>query len=110
MVEMFIGLQIFVLLILAGFVVVWVWALIDIITSRFKEDLMQIVWLLIVFFLPFLGLLLYLLIGRGMKRAEPSADESRYDQLLKLKNLLDQGVITPEEFEAEKQKILGRGQ
>ena len=38
--------------------------------------------------------------------AEPSADESM-EQLTKLKGLLDAGVLTQAEFDAQKQKILG---
>ena len=37
--------------------------------------------------------------------AEPSADESM-EQLTKLKGLLDAGVLTQAEFDAQKQKIL----
>jgi membrane protease subunit (stomatin/prohibitin family) len=37
--------------------------------------------------------------------AEPSADESM-EQLTKLKGLLDEGVLTQAEFDAQKQKIL----
>lgn len=105
---MFIGLQLFLLFIGIALIAIWVWALIDILTSKFKEDLMQIVWLLVVFFLPFLGVILYLLIGRSMKvpQSAPQETMDRYDHLAKLKNLLDEGVITPEEFETEKQKIL----
>lgn len=35
---------------------------------------------------------------------------SKYDQLIKLKELLDQGILTPDEFEKEKKKILGDNQ
>lgn len=104
---MFIGLQLFLLFIGIALIAIWVWALIDILTSKFKEDLMQIVWLLVVFFLPFLGVILYLLIGRSMKLPQNTSETiSRYDHLSKLKSLLDEGVITSEEFETEKQKIL----
>ncbi|MGD9969909.1 MAG: SHOCT domain-containing protein [Sulfuricurvum sp.] len=106
---MFVGMQLFLLLIGFALVAVWVWALIDILKSKFKEDLMQIVWLLVVFFLPFLGVILYLLVGRSMKISDAPANDdpsARYDHLAKLKTLLDEGVITPEEFETEKQKIL----
>jgi uncharacterized membrane protein len=70
---------------------------------------MQIVWLLVVFFLPFLGVLLYLLIGRSMKQSIQQKDNDptlRYAHLEKLKTLLDSGVISETEFEAEKEKIL----
>jgi hypothetical protein len=108
MMEMLVGLNLFLLFIIVGMFAIWIWALVDILLSKFKEDLMQIVWLLVVFFLPFIGVLLYLLIGRSMKR--PIPDESnpgeKYDHLTKLKSLLDEGILTPEEYEAEKEKIL----
>lgn len=110
MMEMMLGLNLFLLFIVIGLFAVWIWAMIDIITSKFKEDIMQIVWLLVVFFLPFLGVLLYLLIGRTMKRIPPEDQNpaDKYDHLAKLKSLLDEGILTPEEYEAEKQKILSR--
>jgi hypothetical protein len=108
MMEMLVGLNLFLLFIIVGMFAIWIWALVDILLSKFKEDLMQIVWLLVVFFLPFIGVLLYLLIGRSMKC--PIPDESnpgeKYDHLTKLKSLLDEGILTPEEYEAEKEKIL----
>ena len=44
---------------------------------------------------------------------EPSTPNNEYepissaDEILKYKNLLDQGIITQEEFDAKKQKIMG---
>ncbi len=110
MMEMMLGLNLFLLFIVVGVFAIWIWAMIDIITSKFKEDLMQIVWLLVVFFLPFLGVLLYLIIGRSMKRLpkEEQNPADKFDHLTKLKSLLDEGILTPEEYEAEKEKILNR--
>jgi len=34
--------------------------------------------------------------------------EDKYDRLIKLKKLLDEGVLTQEEFDREREKILGR--
>lgn len=96
---------------LVGVFVLWLWALLDIITSKFQENLMQIIWLLVVFFLPFIGVILYLLLGRSMKMSKESSDNNvnlMYDQLSKIKQLLDNGAITQEEFDAEKEKILNR--
>ncbi|GAA4298436.1 PLDc N-terminal domain-containing protein [Nibribacter koreensis] len=45
----------------------WVWALIDILKSDFKTDVEKIIWLLLVFFLPFLGWILYVFIGRAQR-------------------------------------------
>lgn len=96
---------------IVGIFILWLWALLDIITSKFKESLMQIVWLLVVFFLPFIGVILYLLIGKSMKIPDDTSVDSvnqRYDQLGKIKELLDNGAISQEEFDSEKQKILNR--
>jgi hypothetical protein len=47
--------------------ILWVWALVDIINGRFREDSTRIIWILLVIFVPFLGTLLYFLIGREQK-------------------------------------------
>ena len=39
--------------------------------------------------------------------AEASAAPDSYEELMKLKGLLDAGVLSQAEFDAEKQKILG---
>ncbi|MFA6188423.1 MAG: SHOCT domain-containing protein [Sulfuricurvum sp.] len=109
--EMMLGLGLFIYAMIFGIFVLWVWALIDIITSKFQEDFMQVIWLLVVFFLPFIGVLLYLLVGKSMKRANDVIQEDlnqKYDQLAKIKELLDAGAISQDEFDAEKQKILNR--
>lgn len=111
--EMMIGLGFFIYAMIFGIFVLWVWALIDIITSKFQEDLMQVVWLLVVFFLPFIGVLLYLVVGKSMKRITDIVQEdlsNKYDQLGKIKELLDNGAISQEEFDTEKQKILNRSE
>lgn len=107
--EMILGFGLFIYAIIFGVFVLWVWALIDIITSRFEESLMQVVWLLVVFFLPFIGVILYLLIGKSMKKVADVTGEDlnhKYNQLAKIKELLDTGAISQEEFDSEKQKIL----
>jgi hypothetical protein len=38
----------------------------------------------------------------------PQAQEDPYEELKKAKELLDQGILTEEEFAAEKAKILGQ--
>lgn len=55
------------LLILALPFIVWIWALVDIVRSEFKTGFDKIVWLLMVFFLPVLGFILYIFIGRKQK-------------------------------------------
>ncbi|MDP3301668.1 MAG: SHOCT domain-containing protein [Sulfuricurvum sp.] len=109
--EMMFGFALVFYSMIIGVFILWLWALVDIITSKFKENLMQIVWLLIVFFLPFIGVILYLLLGKSMKVSNDICQDNAnqvYDQLSKIKELLDNGAITQEEFETEKEKILNR--
>ena len=44
----------------------WIYCLVDIVRHKFKNDL-KVVWLLIVLFVPTLGSILYLIIGRTRK-------------------------------------------
>ncbi len=109
--EMMFGFVVIFYAMIVGVFVLWLWALLDIITSRFKENLMQILWLLVVFFLPFIGVILYLLIGRSMKiKSDINSNNvnQKYEQLSKIKELLDNGAISQAEFEAEKEKILNQ--
>jgi hypothetical protein len=108
--------------------VLWFWLLITILADVFRSpDLggfSKTLWVLFVIFLPFLGVFVYL-IARGHKMHEHAAADvaasdaafkqyvrdnagttSTADQLAKLAELRDRGVLTPEEFEAQKTKIL----
>jgi Short C-terminal domain/Phospholipase_D-nuclease N-terminal len=107
--------------------VVWIWLLIwvfiDIFRSRDLSGWAKALWVLFVVILPYLGVLVYL-IARGDKmheRAEQqalrqdqefrnyvqqSAGTSTADQLAKLSDLRDRGVISAAEFDREKAKVL----
>ena len=111
--------------------VLWIWILIYIFIDIFRsQDLsggMKAVWFLFVVFIPLIGVLVYL-IARGssmQQRAQREAQQqdqafrayvqdaagsgSTADQLTKLADLRDRGVITPEEFERQKAKLLAAG-
>jgi hypothetical protein len=47
--------------------ILWIWALVDIIQSRFREESTKIIWCLLVIFLPFIGTILYYVIGREQR-------------------------------------------
>ncbi len=108
--------------------VIWIWILIyvfiDIFRSRDLSGWGKALWFVFVLFIPLVGVLVYL-IARGGKMNERAAQEAqqedqefrRYvqqaagsqnsaDQLAKLADLRDRGVITTEEFEREKAKVL----
>ena len=110
--------------------VIWIWILImvflDIFRSHDLSGWAKALWFLFVLFIPLIGVLVYL-IARGGEMHERAArqgqrqDEatrsyiqeaasdspaSTADQLAKLADLRDRGVITAAEFEREKAKVL----
>jgi len=107
--------------------VIWIWILITVFMDIFRShDLSgwaKALWFLFVLFIPLIGVLVYLIVGGGSmhERAVQHAQQqdqamrsylqqasggSTADQLDKLASLRDRGVITPEEFEREKTKVL----
>jgi len=62
--SMFSGIGIlFILAIATAVVAIWTWTLLDIIRSNMNST-QKLVWILIVFFFPFLGTLIYAATGR----------------------------------------------
>ena len=107
---------------------IWFWILITIIIDIFRShDLsgwVKALWFVFILFLPLIGVLVYL-IARGGKMhehqvrqaqlqeeqlrsyvQEAAGSQSSADQLAKLADLRDRGVITDAEFDREKAKIL----
>jgi ABC-type multidrug transport system fused ATPase/permease subunit len=109
--------------------IIWFWLLIIVFSDIFRsQDLgggAKTLWVIFVIILPFLGIFVYL-IARGGKMHERAAAQaaqqqkafdsyvketagagaSSADQLAKLADLKEQGVLTDAEFEAQKAKIL----
>jgi hypothetical protein len=108
--------------------VIWIWVLIwifiDIFRSRDLSGWAKALWFIFVLFIPLIGVLVYLIV-RGDSMHERAVQEARQedrearryiqdaagtpntaDQLTKLADLRDRGVITAEEFEREKAKVL----
>ena len=108
--------------------IIWIWILIyvfiDIFRSRDLSGWGKALWFLFVLLIPLIGVLVYLIARGGSmhERAQQDARQQdqearRYiqeaagtpssaDQLAKLADLRAQGVITPDEFEREKAKVL----
>jgi len=108
--------------------VLWFWILIYVLIDLFRSpDLSgtaKALWFLVVLFIPLIGVLAYLIVrGSSMhQRAtqaarqqdeefrsyvqEAAGPQSAADELTKLAGLRDHGVITSQEFEREKSKIL----
>src|SRR5215469_4707843 len=110
--------------------VLWMWVLIyvfiDIFRSRDLSGWGKALWFLFVLLIPLIGVLVYL-IARGGKMQEhatqdaqqqdqefkqyvqqavASSPASTADQLSKLADLRDRGVISADEFEREKAKVM----
>jgi Short C-terminal domain/Phospholipase_D-nuclease N-terminal len=110
--------------------VIWIWILIIVILDIFRShDLSgwaKALWFLFVLFIPLIGVLVYLIARGGsmhervaqraqqqdeqarayIQQAATSAPASTADQLAKLADLRDRGVISAAEFDREKAKIL----
>jgi Short C-terminal domain/Phospholipase_D-nuclease N-terminal len=112
--------------------IIWIWILIwifiDIFRSRDLSGWAKALWFLFVLFIPLIGVLVYLIVrGSSMheravqdaqqqdkefrqyvqQAAAAGAPASTADQLAKLADLRDRGVISAEEFDREKAKVLG---
>ena len=110
--------------------VIWIWILIvvfmDIFRSHDLSGWAKALWFLFVLFIPLIGVLAYLIVRGGsmhersvrqvQQRDEavraysqqyaPDPSASTADQLTKLADLRDRGVISAEEFDREKAKVL----
>jgi hypothetical protein len=109
--------------------IIWIWLLIMVFVDVFRSHDMggwaKALWVIFIIVLPFLGVFIYL-IARGGKMHERAAADaaqqqkafdtyvqqtagagsSAADQLSKLADLKNNGVITEDEFAAQKAKIL----
>lgn len=106
----------------------WIWILITVIMDLFRDHKLsgvaKAVWVFFLVFLPFLGVLIYLIVrGNGMRdrtlkeRADTKAHFDSYvrerahagspaDELHKLAELKDKGALSAEEFDQAKAKLL----
>ncbi|MFY9653024.1 SHOCT domain-containing protein [Trebonia sp.] len=110
--------------------VIWIWILVWVFIGIFRsQDLSgwaKALWFLFVLFIPLIGVVVYL-IARGGSMNERAAQQAQQqdqefrsyvqqaaadspantaDQLAKLADLRDRGVISAQEFEHEKAKVL----
>jgi hypothetical protein len=110
--------------------IAWIWLLISIITDIFRSDDLsgwgKGLWTLFVVLLPWLGALIYLIARGGsmqertmrnmagreratreyIQEVASTGTASSADELTKLAQLRDSGVLTADEFEAQKAKLL----
>ena len=107
----------------------WIWILISVIGDLFRDHelsgLAKAVWVFFLVFLPFLGVLLYLIVrGNGMRdrtikaQADTKKELDSYvreqaqaaspaEELHRLNELKEKGALSAEEFDKAKAKLLG---
>jgi type VI protein secretion system component VasK len=107
---------------------IWIWLLVAIFADIFRSHDIgggaKTLWVVFIIFLPLLGVLFYLIVrGRSMheRQARGAARQEQQfqdyirdvaprsttaDQLAKLADLKDRGILSDGEFESEKAKIL----
>ena len=107
---------------------IWIWIAISVIMDIFRSHDMggfaKVLWIIFVFFLPFLGVFVYL-IARGGKMQQHNVEAMKAqdaamkdyirqaagtgaaDEVERLHGLLEKGAITQAEYDAQKAKLLG---
>src|SRR5215469_4005380 len=108
--------------------VIWFWILITVLIDLFRShDLSgwaKALWFIFILLIPVVGVLVYLIVRGGKMHEhqvrdvqaqdqefrryvkEAAGSQSPADELAKLADLRDRGVITADEFERQKAKIL----
>lgn len=109
--------------------VFWIWTLLTVVIDIFRSQdiggFSKAIWFLFILFLPLVGVVVYLIArGHGMARRSERQKEaakgayedwirsvagstSVADELEKLANLRDRGVITEDEFRRQKDRLVG---
>ena len=109
---------------------IWIWLLIMVFSDIFRSHdiggFSKFLWIFFVIIAPYLGVFVYL-IARGQKMGEHAVEDAKArdeaaqayirqaagtsggtaDELSKLAGLRDSGVISADEFEVQKAKLLG---
>ena len=107
---------------------IWIWLFISVAMDVFRSHdlggVAKAIWIVVLIFAPFIGVLIYL-IARGGKMHEHAIAAAKAqdaamkdyirqasgtgaaEEIERLHGLMDKGVITKDEFEAQKAKLLG---
>jgi len=104
------------LMIFLPLVMLWVFTLIDVFQRPDLSGIAKALWAIAVVLLPLVGMLVYFLLrdddssapDRRTATASAAAPDTA-DRLERLAELRDKNVLTDEEFQREKDKVLGAG-
>jgi Short C-terminal domain/Phospholipase_D-nuclease N-terminal len=110
-----------------AFLFLWIWIAVGVVFDIFRsQDLSngaKALWILFIFVLPLFGVLGYMIVRGHTMHEHQAQDQAQYaafrqftrgsssggtaDDLHRLADLKDRGVLTEEEFERAKAKVLG---
>ena len=96
------------LLIFIPLLLLWIFTLVDLFKNPNVSGLAKALWAIAIVLLPIIGMIVYFVVlypSEETAAASGSADAA--EQLTQLAALRDQGVLTEEEFQREKDKVLG---
>lgn len=109
-----------------AFLFLWIWIAVGVVFDIFRShDLSNIskaLWLLFIFVLPLLGVLVYLIVRGHTMHEHHAQDQAQYqafrqflgsgsppgpaDDLSRLADLRDRGILSDDEFDRAKAKVL----
>jgi flagellar biosynthesis/type III secretory pathway M-ring protein FliF/YscJ len=114
--------DVFLAMIYFYFIVMIFWIFIQVFADIFRRNDLsgawKVIWILVIFIVPFFGALVYIvtrpkmteqdqqLMAEAQAKEQRAAGYSSADEVAKLAALRDSGAITPAEFEAQKAKAL----
>lgn len=101
----------FVMFVMVPLILIWAFAIFDLFGRRDLGGLAKIVWLFAIVFFPIIGTVVYFLFRPRTKvddAPELASAHAGYvaDKLTELTALADKGVISPEEFEKQRVRLL----
>lgn len=119
----FFVLVLYIFMLFAWFYLLWM-VISDLFADKGMSGWVKALWIVVLIFFPLLGTLVYIIArGKGMteRREKASKDAQRQvndyirkeamagsaTELVSAKQLLDDGTITPEEFEKIKKQVVG---
>lgn len=121
--------EVFLMMVYFALIFIWIMLLfqvfVDLFSDKEESGLKKVLWILLVFVFPFLGVFIYLIVrGGGMARRRASAVEAQQsamddyirktagtatpaEQLAQLSDLHDKGKLSDTEYASLKAKVVG---
>jgi len=95
------------LLIFIPLLLLWVFTLIDLFKNPDISGVAKALWAIAIVLLPIIGMLVYFVVAYESEPEPAPSSAATVDQLTQLAALRDQKVLTEDEFQREKDRILG---